>query len=133
MVGCVLNKIRGLKFWNIFHTNQLEYGRDIRYFRCKGKICRYLRDDQSGEDVISWHIDIKELKYKYRMGVVFPVVYTVTYVYQNGTDRAVLPSCSTPFQANAQIHRLGTTNASLKLKEIDGYLSQLWIIWFNPI
>jgi len=73
-----------LKFWNIFNTTQLEYYGVTRYFRCKGKICRNLRDDHPGEGVVSFFIDSKEQKYKYRMGVVLPVVYTVTYVYQNG-------------------------------------------------
>lgn len=41
-----------------------------------------IRGNRSGEDVLSLIIDIKELKCKYQMGVVFPVVYTLTYVYQ---------------------------------------------------
>lgn len=32
------------------------------------------------------------------------------------------------FDVYAQIHRLGSTNASLKLKGIDGEFYQLWII-----
>jgi len=40
-----------------------------------------LKDDQTGEDVILWIIDTQELKYKYRMGFVSPVVYTLTNVY----------------------------------------------------
>jgi len=40
-----------------------------------------LKDDQAGEDVIFWAIDTQELKYKYRMGFVTPVVYTLTNVY----------------------------------------------------
>jgi len=44
-------------------------------------MCKNLKDDRPGEDVILWYIDIQELKYKYRMGVVIPVVYTLTYVY----------------------------------------------------
>jgi hypothetical protein len=55
--------------------------RNIRHFKCKGRICKNLKDDQSGEDVILSYIDIQELKYKYRMGIVIPVVYTLTYVY----------------------------------------------------
>jgi hypothetical protein len=58
------------------------------------------------------------------MGVVVPVVYTVTYVYLINIDKKLLVR----IEANAKIHRLGTTNASLKLKEIGGELSQLWII-----
>ena len=55
--------------------------RNIRYFKCKGRICENLKDDRSGEDVILSFIDTKELKYKYQMGVVIPVVYTLTDVY----------------------------------------------------
>jgi len=54
---------------------------NIRYFKCKGEICQNLRDDRSGEDVILSFIDTQELKYKYRMGFVTPVVYTLTDVY----------------------------------------------------
>jgi len=39
---------------------------------------------QSGEDVLLLMIDIQELKCGYQMGVVFPVVHTLTYVYRIG-------------------------------------------------
>jgi hypothetical protein len=54
----------------------------MRYFKCKGKICINLKDDHAGVDVILYYIDTEELKYKYRMGFVTPVVYTLTYVYR---------------------------------------------------
>ena len=57
------------------------YFRNIRYFKCKGKICKNLKDDQSGEDVILCYIDTQELKYKYRRGFETPLVYTLTNVY----------------------------------------------------
>lgn len=40
-----------------------------------------LRDDLPGENIKLSVIDTQELKYKYQMGVVSPVVYTLTYVY----------------------------------------------------
>jgi len=40
------------------------------------------RGNRSGENVLLLIIDIKGLKYKYQMGVVVPVVYTLTYVYR---------------------------------------------------
>lgn len=40
------------------------------------------RGNRSGENVLLLIIDIKELKYEYQMGVVFPVVHTMTYVYR---------------------------------------------------
>jgi hypothetical protein len=81
VVCCVFSKKRGLKPWIIIYTNKLEYCRNIRYFKCKGKICKNLKDDQSGEDVILCYIDTQGLKYKYQMGFETPVVYTLTNVY----------------------------------------------------
>jgi len=52
VANCVLIKRRGFKPWGIINTDWLEYCRYIRYFKCKGKICENLKDDQSGEDVI---------------------------------------------------------------------------------
>jgi hypothetical protein len=60
------------------------------------------------------------------MGVVNPVVYPVTYVCLISGEFNTVNSLL--IEVNAKIHRLGTTNASLKLKEIGGELSQLWII-----
>jgi hypothetical protein len=81
VVFFVLDKRRGTKPWIIINTNKLEYCRNKRHFKCKGKICKNLKDDQSGEDVLLYYIDTYELKYKYRMGFETPVVYTLTNVY----------------------------------------------------
>jgi hypothetical protein len=81
VVYCVFTKKLDFTSWNSINTNKLDYTGDIRYFKCKGKICQNLKDDQTGEDVIFWAIDTQELKYKFRMGFVTPVVYTLTNVY----------------------------------------------------
>lgn len=82
MIRYVLNKILSIKLWNIFKTILLEFIRDLSYFKCKGRICRNLKEDRSSEDVKSLPIDTEELKYKYQMGFVIPVVYTLTYAYR---------------------------------------------------
>jgi hypothetical protein len=77
----VFDKRRDIKSWTVINTCKLEYNGGMRYFECKGKICINSKDDLSGEDVILRYIDTKEQKYKYRMGFVTPIVYTLTYVY----------------------------------------------------
>lgn len=57
MVWSVFNKIRGCKLWTIINTTRLEYIRNTRHFKCKGEICKNLKDDQSGEDVVLYYID----------------------------------------------------------------------------